>query len=175
MLLPAAFNIHTEVLRIKENLPILTSKLILHSINRMEIKQIAHVNEENQPLCNQEGDYLHLCETDEFEMLPKECRCQRCEHLYRHCFNAPNSKQYLLTQISRKTSGQDSWCPVTDLCKRQTEAERTSLSRSLRQLELEGLVEITTNGNEAFVRLRDKGNSTSAFLLDVFQINEDFI
>jgi len=133
----------------------------------------AHVNDEGRPLCNQVGDYLHLCEPDEFERLPKECRCQRCEQLFRHCFNAPNSKQHLLTEISRRTPDQDTWCSVTDLCKRKTEAELTSLSRTLRQLELEGLVVMRTgNHNKALVRLSDKRNSTNPYLLDVFQMRE---
>jgi hypothetical protein len=138
-----------------------------------DITQIAHVNNEGRPLCNQEGDYLHLCEPDEFERLPKECRCKRCEQLFRHCFNAPNNKQHLLTEISRKTPDQDSWCCVTDLCKVKTQAELTSLTRTLRQLELEGLVEMRTDNHEkAFVRLSDKGNSTNPYLLDVFQMGE---
>lgn len=138
---------------------------------KQNIESTAHVNDEVQPLCSQDGDYLHLCEPDEFEGLPKECRCQRCEQLFRHCFNAPNSEQHLLTEISRRTPEQDSWCPVSKLRKKQTEAELTSLSRTLRQLELEGLVEMRTdNYNQSFVRLSDKGNSTNPYLLDVFQI-----
>jgi len=133
----------------------------------------AHVNDEGRPLCNQEGDYLHLCEPDEFERLPKECRCQSCEQVFRHCFNLSNSKQHLLTEISRRTPDQDSWCSVTDLCRKQTEAELTPLSRTLRQLELEGLVEKRTdNHNQSLVRLRDKGNSANPYLLDVFQMRE---
>jgi len=133
----------------------------------------AHINDEGRPLCSQDGDYLHLFEPDEFEGLPKECRCKRCEQLFRHCFNAPNSKQHLLTEISKRTQKQNSWCPVLDLCKRQTEAGLTSLTRTLRQLELEGLVEMRTdNHNKAFVRLCDKGNSTNPYLLDVFQMRE---
>jgi len=131
----------------------------------------AHINDDGRPLCNQNGDYLHLCEPDEFERLPKECRCQRCEQLYRHCFNVSNSKQNILTMISRRMTDQDSWCVVTDLCKSKTKAELTSLSRTLRQLELEGLVEIRTdNHNQSLIRLRDKRKSTNPYLLDVFQI-----
>jgi len=130
----------------------------------------AHVNDEGRPLCNKVGDYLHLLEHDEFEGLPKECRCKRCEKLFRQCFNMPNNKQRLLTEISRRTPEQDSWCPVTKLCKKQTEAELISLSRSLRQLELEGLVEMKDNHNKSFVRLCNKGNSTNPYLLDVFQM-----
>jgi len=135
--------------------------------------QIAHVNNEGRPLCNKDDNYLHLCELDEFESLPKECRCQRCEQLYRVCFNVPNSKQHLLTEISRKMPDQDSWCCVTDLCKMKTQAELTSLTRTLRQLELEGLVEIRTdNHNQTCVRLSDTRNSTNPYLLDVFQMGE---
>jgi hypothetical protein len=131
----------------------------------------AHVNDEGRPLCKRNGDYIHLCEPDEFDRLPKKCRCKRCEQLYQACCNAPNSKQQLLTEISRRTPDQDSWCTVTDLCKSKTKAELTSLSRSLRQLELEGLIEMQTdNHNKAFVRLCDKRNSTNPYLLDVFQI-----
>jgi hypothetical protein len=96
-------------------------------MQKYDTTQIAHINNEGRPLCNQDGDYLHLCEPVEFERLPKECRYKRCEQLFRHCFNAPNSKQHLLTEISRRTPDQDSWCPVIDLCKRKTEAELTSL------------------------------------------------
>jgi hypothetical protein len=142
-------------------------------MERDEIKQIAHINDEGRPLCNRDGNYLHLCEPDEFEGLPKECRCRRCEQLFRSSFILSNSKQYLLTEISRKTPNQDSWCPLTDLCKSKTKAELTSLSRTLRQLELEGLVEMRTdNHNKVFVRLCDKGNSTNPYLLDVFQMRE---
>lgn len=141
-------------------------------MERGEIKQIAHINDEGRPLCNQDSDYLHLCEPDEFERLPKECRCQRCEQLYKHCFNAPNRKPHLMTLISRKTPDQDNWCPLTDLCKSKTRAELTSLSRTLRQLDLEGLVEMTTRGNKTIVRLSDKRNSTNDYLLDVFEISE---
>ena len=133
----------------------------------------AHVNDEGRPLCNLDNDYLHLSEPDEFERLPKECRCQRCEQFLIHRFNISNNKQQLLTEISRRTPDQDSWCPVTDLCKRKTEAELTSLSRTLRQLEVEGLVEMRTdNHNKAFVRLSNKRNLTNPYLLDVFIMNE---
>jgi hypothetical protein len=135
-----------------------------------EKMQVAHVNDEGQPLCNKVGDYLHLLEFDEFEGLPKECRCKRCEQLFRHCFNIPNNTQQLLTEISRRTPEPDSWCPVKDLCKIKTEAAMISLSRSLQLLEAEGLVRMKTNCNESFVRLCDKGNSANAYLLDVFQV-----
>ena len=138
----------------------------------MEIMQIAHVNDEGQPLCNQDGSYFHLCEPDEFERLPKDYRCHRCEQLFRHCFNLSNNKQQLLTEISRRTHERDSWCPVKDLCKIKTEVVMISISRSLRLLEVEGLVEMKANRNESFVRLCDKGNSANAYLLDVFQISE---
>ena len=85
----------------------------------------AHLNDEGRPLCKLDNDYLHLCEPDEFERLPKECRCQRCEQLLRSSFILSNSKQHLLTEISRKAPNQDSWCPVVDLCRRKTEAELT--------------------------------------------------
>ena len=135
--------------------------------------QIAHVNKEGRPLCNQNGDYFHLCEPDEFERLLKECRCQRCEQLFRSSFILSNSKQHLLTMISRRTPKPDSWCPLADLCKSKTKAELTSLSRTLRQLELEGLVETRTdNQNKAFVRLCDKRNSTNPYLLDVIQMRD---
>jgi hypothetical protein len=138
-----------------------------------EIQQIAHVNDEGRPLCNLNNDYLHLYEPDEFEQLPKECRCKRCEQLFRHCFNISNNKQHLLPEISRRTPDQDSWCTVTDLCKSKTKAELTSLSRTLRQLELESLVEMRTdNHNQSFIRLSDKRNSTNFYLLDVFQMKE---
>ena len=133
----------------------------------------AHLNDEGRPLCKLDNDYLHLCEPDEFERLPKECRCQRCEQLLRSSFILSNSKQHLLTEISRKAPNQDSWCPVVDLCRRKTEAELTSLNRTLRQLEVEGLVEMRTdNYNKAYVRLRDKGNSTNPYLLNLFQMRE---
>ena len=133
----------------------------------------AHVNNQSRPLCNQDGDYLHLCEPDEFEKLPKECRCQRCEQLFRHCFNVSNNKQQLLTEISRRTPDQNIWCPVEDLCKSKTEATLTSLHRSLRQLELEGLVMMRSdNHNKVFVRLSDKRNSANPYLLNVFQMRE---
>ena len=133
----------------------------------------AHVNDDGRPLCNQDDDYLHLCEPDEFERLPKECRCQRCEQLYRSSFILSNSKQHLLTEISRRTPDQDSWCPMTDLCKSKTKAELALLTRTLHQLELDDLVEIRTeNHNKAFVRLSNKGNSTNPYLLDVFQMKE---
>lgn len=136
------------------------------------IESTAHVNNEGRPLCNQDGDYLHLCEPDEFERLPKECRCQRCEQLFGHCFNISNNKQHLLTEISRRTPAQDDWYPVMDLCKRKTEVELTSLARTLRQLEVELLVEMRTdNHNMAFVRLGDKKHSSSDYLLDVYQIS----
>ena len=136
----------------------------------------AHVNDEGRPLCNLDNDYLRLCEPDEFERLPKECRCKRCEQFLSHRFNLSNNKQQLLTEISRRTSDQHSWCSVIDLCKKKTEAEFTSLNRALRQLEVEGLIEMRTdNHNNAFVRLSDKRNSTNPYLLDVFQINEEFI
>jgi DNA-binding MarR family transcriptional regulator len=137
------------------------------------IEHSAHVNDEGRPLCNQGGDCLQLFEPDEFEKLPKEFRCQRCEQFLSHCLNLSNNKQQLLTEISRRTPDRDSWCPVTDLCKSKTKAELTSLSRTLRQLELEGLVEMRTdNHNQSFVRLCDKGNSTNPYLLDVFQMRE---
>jgi hypothetical protein len=140
---------------------------------KQNIEATAHVNDDGRPLCNQDGDYLHLCEPDEFERLPKECRCQRCEQLFRSSFILSNSKQHLLTEISRRTPDRDSWCLVADLCKRQTEAELTSLSRTLRQLELEGLVEMRTdNHNKAFVRLCNKRNSTNPYLLNLFQMRE---
>jgi hypothetical protein len=139
---------------------------------KQNIELTAHVNDEGRPLCNQDGNYLHLCEPDEFERLPKECRCQRCEPLFRSSFILSNSKQHLLTEISRKTPNQDSWCPVVELYRRKTEAELTSLNRSLRQLELEGLVEMKESHNKSFVRLSDKRNSTNLYLLDVFQMRE---
>ena len=143
-------------------------KAITHSMDIVK----AHVNDEGQPLCNKVGDYLHLLEYDEFEGLPKECRCKRCEKLFRQCFNIPNNKQRLLTEISRKTPTPDSWCPVTDLCEKQTKAELTSLNRTLRQLEVEGLVEmLTDNHNRDFVRLSDKRNSTNPYLLDIFHMS----
>lgn len=140
--------------------------------DNQNIESTAHVNDEGRPLCNQD-EYLHLCESDEFERLPKECRCQRCEQLFRHCFNMSNNKQRLLTEVSRKTPDQDSWCCVTDLCKSKTKDELTSLSRVLRQLELESLVEMRIdNLNQSLVRLRDTGNSTNPYSLDVFQMGE---
>ena len=138
--------------------------------------QIAHVNEEGRPLCQKDGGYLHLCEPDEFETLPKECRCQRCEQFLGHCMDIKSlsdNEQQLLMEISRRTPGHDSWCPVTDLCKKKTEAALTSLSRSLRQLELQGLVETKTDSNNmAFVRLCDKGHSDKTRLFDVFHMTE---
>jgi hypothetical protein len=135
-------------------------------------KPIAHINNEGQPLCNLDSDYLHLCEPDEFVRLPKECRCQRCEQLFGHCLNIADNKQQLLTKISRRTPDQYSWCPVTDLCKKQTETELTSLSRSLRQLEVQGLVEMQTdNHNQVLVRLSHKKHSSSDYLLDVYQVD----
>jgi len=138
--------------------------------------QIAHVNNEGRPLCNQDGNYLHLCEPDEFERLPKECRCQRCEQFLGHRTD-PNllsdNEQQTLIEISRRTPDQNSWCLVTDLCKKKTEAALTSLSRSLRQLELQGLVETKTDShNKSFVRLSDKGYSDNRRPFDVFQIGE---
>ena len=145
-------------------------------MERVEIKLIAHVNDEGRPLCNQDGDYLHLCEPDEFNRLPKEYRCERCEQFLRHRMDInplSDSQQQLLAEISRRTPDRDSWCPVADLCKRKTEAALTSLHRSLRQLEVQGIVEMRNdNHNQSFVRLSDKGNSTSGYLLDVFQISE---
>jgi len=143
-------------------------------MEREEIEQIAHVNDEGRPLCNQVGEHFHLCEPDEFERLPNECRCGRCERFLRDRRDLnplTNSQQQLLAEITRKTP-EDYWYPVTDLCKRKTEAELTSLNRSLRRLEVQGLVEMRTdNHNESFVRLSNKGNSTGGYLLDVYQID----
>lgn len=137
--------------------------------------QTAHVNDEGRPLCNQDGDYLHLCESDEFERLPKECRCKRCEQLLGYCGNGyslSNSPQQLLTEISRRTPG-DSWCAVIDLCKVKTESAITSLHRSLRQLEVQGLIELKTDShNQDFVRLSGTKHSGSEYLFDVFTTNE---
>ena len=145
-------------------------------MERVEIMQVAHVNDEGRPLCNQNGDYQQLCEPDEFDRLPKECRCQRCEQLFGHRINInplSDNKQQLLTEISRRTPDRDSWCPVDDLCKKMTEAALTSLNRTLRQLEVQGLVEMRTdNHNNAFVRLSDKSHSENGRLYDVFQISE---
>jgi hypothetical protein len=136
----------------------------------------AHVNDEGRPLCNQEGDYLYLCEPDEFIKLPKECRCQRCERFLNHKTNInplSANQQKLLAEISRRTPDQDSWCPLADLCKKKTEAALTSLNRLLRVLEVQDLVEIKAdNHNKTFVRLKDKGYSEDGKLYDVFQISE---
>ena len=144
-------------------------------MERVEIKQIAHVNDEGRPLCNQDGDYLHLCESDEFERLPKECRCGRCEQLLVQCEGikpVPGKQQQLIKEISRRTPS-GSWCAVIDLCKRKTEAELTLLNRSLQQLEIQGLVEMRTdNHSKSFVRLSGKANSGSETLFDVYQIGE---
>ena len=105
-------------------------------MERVEKPQVAHVNDEDQPLCNQDGDYLHLCEPDEFNLLPKECRCERCERFLRHRMDVnplSDSQQQLLAEISRRTPSRDSWCPVTDLCKKQTEAALTSLNVTVRR------------------------------------------
>ena len=126
----------------------------------------AHLNDSGRPLCNQAGDYPHLCEPDEFERLPKEYRCKRCEQLFVSCRDISDNKQLLLTEISKRTPG-DNWCPVADLCKNKTEAVLTSLGRSLRQLEVQGLVEMRTDN---YVRLSDKGNSNS-YLLDVYKVD----
>jgi DNA-binding MarR family transcriptional regulator len=83
------------------------------------------------------------------------------------------NNQQLLTEISKRIPERDSWYSVTDLCKRKTEAELTSLSRLLRQLEVQGLVEMRTdNHNNAFVRLSDKSHFENGRLYDVFQISE---
>jgi DNA-binding MarR family transcriptional regulator len=84
-----------------------------------------------------------------------------------------DNEQQLLMEISRRTPGRDSWCPVTDLCKKKTEAAITSLSRSLRKLELQGLVETKTDSHsKSFVRLSDKGYSDNRRLFDVFEMGE---
>ena len=141
-----------------------------------DISQIAHVNNEGRPLCNQDGNYLHLCEPDEFERLPKECRCQRCERFLGHRMDInplSDNEQQILMEISRRTPSQDSWCPVTDLCKKKTEAALTSLSRLLRQLEVQGLVETKTDShNKSFVRLSDKSYSDNRRLFNVFRMGE---
>jgi hypothetical protein len=141
-----------------------------------DITQIAHVNNKGRPLCSHDGKYLHLCEPDEFERLPKECRCQRCELFLGHrtTLNPLSDKeQQLLMEISRRTPDRDSWCPVTDLCKKKTEAVLTSLSRSLRRLEVQGLVETKTDShNKSFVRLSNKNYSDKGRLFDVFEMGE---
>jgi len=138
--------------------------------------QIAHVNEEGRPLCHQEGNYLHLCEPDEFEALPKECRCERCDRFLGNRMRLnplSDNMQRLLMEISRRTPDRDSWCCVTDLCRQKTEAALTSLSRSLRQLEIQGFVETKTDGhNKVSVRLCDKGHSDKTRLFDVFHMTE---
>lgn len=84
-----------------------------------------------------------------------------------------DNEQQLLMEISRRTPSRDSWCLVTDLCKKKTEVALTSLSRSLGQLELQGLVETKTDShNKSFVRLSEKKDSTNPYLLDVFQMRE---
>jgi hypothetical protein len=139
-------------------------------MENVEFKQIAHINDDGRPLCSNDSEYLHLCEPDKFERLPQECRCQRCEQLFRHCLNTPTNKQYLLTELSRRTSDQDSWSAVTDLRKSKTKAKLTSLSRTLWQLEIEGLVEMKTNGNDSFVRLSNKAKSNS-YLIEVYLVD----
>ena len=145
-------------------------------MERVEIKLTVHVNDEGRPLCNQVGDYLHLCEPDEFNRLPKECRCERCEQFLRHRMDInplSDSQQQLLAETSRRTPDRDSWCPVADLCKRKTEAALTSLHRSLRQLEIQGMVEMRNdNHNQSFVMLSGKANSGREMLFDIYQIGE---
>jgi hypothetical protein len=145
-------------------------------MERVEIKLIAHVNDEGRPLCNQDGDYQQLCEPDEFDRLPKECRCERCEQLLGYCRDTNSlmdGQQQLLTEISRRTPNGDSWCPVSDLIKKKTASGWTSLHRSLQRLEVRGLIERKTDShNRAFVRLSNKGQSDSGRLFDVYQIGE---
>ena len=146
------------------------------SMERDEIEQLAHVNDEGQPLCNQANNYFHLCEPDEFERLPKECRCGRCERFLRARTDSnplSNSQQQLLAEISRRTPGRDSWCLVSELINKKTASSWTSLNRSLQKLEVRGLIERKTDSrNRAFVRLSNKGQSGIGQLFDVYQMDE---
>jgi len=144
-----------------------------HEAARLE--PIAHVDDEGRPLCNQVGDYLHLCDLDEFERLPKLSKCGRCERLLGHSsYTSPlsNNQQQLLAEISKRTPDRDSWCPVADLCKKKTSAGWTSLHRSLRRLEVRGHIERKTdNHNQGFVRLSDRNFSNSGQSFDIYTIS----
>ena len=136
----------------------------------------AHVDVAGHPLCNQDGDYLHLCELDDFNRLPGINRCRRCERSLGHCLDTnplSDNQQSLLAEISKRTPDRDSWCPVAELCKNKTSAGWTSLHRSLRRLEVRSLIEKKTDShNRAFVRPSSKGHSGGEYLLDVYTISE---
>ena len=121
---------------------------------------MVHVDDEGQPLCNQDGHYLHLCELDEFERLPKLSKCGRCERLLGHSsYMSPlsDNQRQLLDEISCRTPDEESWCPAADLCKNKISAGWTSLHRSLRRLEVRGFIEKKTDShNRAYVRLSGK-------------------
>jgi len=126
----------------------------------------AHVDHEGRPLCNQRGDYLHLCELDEFDRLPGINRCKRCERSIGHCIETnslSDNQQSLLAEISKRTPDRDSWCSVAELCENKTSAGLPPLHRSLRRLEVRGLVERRKDKhNRAHVRLSGKGNVGTA-------------
>ena len=145
-------------------------------MERGEIEQLVHVNDEGRPLCNQVGNYFHLCEQDEFDRLPNECRCGRCEQFLRVRMDSntlSNSQRQLLAEISRRTPGRNSWCSESELIKKKTASSWTSLNRSLQRLEVRGLIERKTDSsNRVFVRLSNKDQADRGQLFDVYQMDE---
>lgn len=121
-----------------------------------------HVKKESKPLCNQDGEFLELCDRAAFDKVPAVQQCQRCRRslgIDRYPgdiqFELSDNQKRLIMAIRQRTKesgGQ--WCPVAELCTKKTSSGWTSLHRSIRRLQHRGYIEKKLNAhNRALVRL----------------------
>jgi len=126
---------------------------------------MAHINKNGKPLCNQSGEFFELKTQKEFERIPFDERCLRCEKILGIMQKLPcenplsglgRNQEALLFAISKRTQGEKQWFFVADFCTNKTKKSGWNLlDKTIRSLQYRGLIEKKREHNRALIRLAD--------------------